>query len=267
MKRMLITGSSGLIGAKLVEVFKTEYDIIEIDREKSKSIEFQNLMGFTEKVDVIIHLASNCMIREIVRNPMIAFDNVWNTFNIFELARKSGCKKIVYFSSGRVSGKKSSPYTAGKIYGEELAKAYKDCYDIDYLIIRPETVWDVKEKKDRVIPLWIKKAESNEDIIIYGDRAKELPPIHVNDFVECFCSLFREFKIRYVKNKCISISGMPLKVIDIIEVIKKVTGSTSKVIFREGELGQPQQYSKDDNQIICREPFDKVLEREYNGKI
>lgn len=264
MKRMLITGSSGLIGTKLVDHFKNDYEIIEIDREKSKSIEFQNLMGFTEKIDVIIHLASNCMIRDIVKNPMIAFDNTWNTFNIFELARKSGCKKLVYFSSSRVSGGKHSPYTAGKVYGEELAKAYKDCYGIDYLIIRPETVWDIKEKKPRVMPLWIEKACNNEDIIVYGDENKILPPIHVNDFVELFVKLFNDFYIGNLKGECISISGAPLKVSEIISTIKKVTNSSSKVIYKNAERGQPQHYIHDKNQIMAMTPFERVLKRELN---
>ena len=256
MKTILITGSNGLIGKRLVEILKPNYEIIEINRKKSK---FLNLIGRFKKIDIIIHLASNCMIRDIIKTPSLSFDNVRNTFDVFELARKNGCKKIVYFSSGRISGSKFNPYTISKIYGEELSKAYKDCYNIDYLIVRPDTVWGINEKKPRIIPLWIKNAQTNKDIIIYGDKNKTLPPIHVNDFTTIFLQMFNKFIDNNLNNKTILISGIPIKAVEIAKIIKNQTKSKSKIIFKDVETGQPQQYAKCYNQLISKIPFKIAL--------
>ena len=258
--KIMMTGHSGLIGTELQERFK-ENDMCLVDRENDHDIiPFKKLV--VDNPDVIIHLASNCMIREIIKDPDLMAENVWATYQVYEAARKTGCKKVVYFSSSRVNHDTYTPYTAGKMFGEHLAKAYKECYDIETLIIRPETVWDVKEKKDRVIPLWIKNAQNDAKITVYGGYRKILSPIHVKDFCDAFMVFFENFMNDDLDEKIWSISGYPLSAKEVTDIILNVTGSKSEVEYLEPETGQPQGFEMEENHAFGKVGFEEALKRE-----
>jgi len=261
---IIVTGSGGLIGQRLCKhLIKEGNAVLEVDRVHGGDIEYFNFNErFKLKVDLIIHLASNCLIREIIDEPILAFDNVRNHFNIYELARKLDCENVVYFSSSRVYHHEENPYTVSKKFGEALANAYFNCYDINSLIIRPETVWAMDDKKERVITRWIKDAMNNHDICVYGDKEKELSPIHVDDFVAEFIKLLDTFLLSggLITQ---SIAGKTLKVTDIIDIIKRVTESKSEVDYCEEELAQPQSCFTSDIEVDnfeknVRDEIDKI---------
>ena len=226
---ILITGHTGLIGQKLFNRFKLFHDVVGYDR---------GYKFISKKYDLIIHAAANCIIRDTINNPDLAFENIDNTFQLMEYARKTGCNKVVIFSSGRVTHSEKNPYIVSKIFAENLAQAYFDCYGIEYMIIRPETVFGLNDHKVRVIPAWIIAAKQGKPIVVYGDKNKELPPIYVDDFVKVCMNFIHNWPA--FKNKILKINGAPLKVTRIIEIIKQATGSKSEIEFKKQEKTQPQ---------------------------
>ena len=85
----------------------------------------------------MFHLAAFCKINQSISNPKRCHeDNSEGTFSVLEFCRKNNIKKIVFFSSSRVLNRERNPYTSAKLYGEELCKAYQECYGIDYNIVR-----------------------------------------------------------------------------------------------------------------------------------
>ena len=245
--KYLIFGDEGLIGTEIKKQIKGEYACVDVNTQEIPEGDF----------DCIIHLAANCIIREVIKDPELARSNVSITHEIFEIAREKGIKKIVYFSSSRVRSPQSNPYVASKLYGESLCQAYKDCYDMDCLIIRPETVWSMEDKHKRVITAWIEAAKEFEDIFVYGDKDKKLSPIHVETFVKVFLQILKGFMNGSDPKRCYGISGKSLKAIDIIDKIKKHFNSKSKVIFKDAERTQPQKKMLQDFSI---DDFDKYLE-------
>lgn len=233
--KCIIVGYKGLIGEEITKRINCEW--VGVEKE-------DNIFYVKEKIDFIIHLASNCIIREVIKSPALGFLNSIINYQVLEYARLNNIKKVIYFSSSRVLHKERNPYTASKIQGEELCKAYKDCYGIDYLIIRPETVWSNNDKHERVITNWINRAKNNEDIIVYGDERKELSPIHVETFVEEYLKAQEEF-LNDSRSYSFNLSGSVRKVKDIINIIKNRYNSNSKVIYKEQELAQPQQSEKE----------------------
>ncbi|MEI6144772.1 MAG: NAD(P)-dependent oxidoreductase, partial [Candidatus Berkelbacteria bacterium] len=132
--KVFLTGHRGLIGSELVKHFKDK--VIGFDRgDKWPTPEA------VKDVDLIIHCASNCVIREVIKNPDLAKENIDLTYKVMELARQNNIKKVVLFSSGRVKHKEKNPYTVSKEFLELTGEGYRQCYGIDYIIIRPETVW------------------------------------------------------------------------------------------------------------------------------
>ena len=246
--RFLIFGDQGLIGTEIKKQIKGEFVGVDKNIDSIPAGQF----------DCIIHLAANCIIREVIENPELARDNILITHEIFELAREKNIKKIIYFSSSRVLNKELNPYSASKLYGENLCKAYKDCYGIDYIIIRPETVWSMEDKHKRVITAWIEAAKQNKDIVIYGNKDKELSPIHVESFVKEFIPILNNFVEGKEHKNIYVIAGMPINVMELIEKIKKHFNSKSHVVMMKAEITQPQTKLMMDTFI---DDFDEYLSR------
>lgn len=249
---IIITGNKGLIGSKLQERFSLFNEVEGVDKSDSEKLKSKDSLY---KTDLIIHCAANCLIRNVIAKPREALENIESTYYALEIARKYEAK-FVYFSSSRIEHNKFNPYIASKRAGEELVKAYHSCYGIEYLIIRPETVWGLKDNKERVIPNWINKAIKGEPLVVYGDANKELSPIYVDDFCNELIPLIQEWEI--YKNKTCSISGQVRKVKDIIKDILEVTKSSSEIKYLDAEKTQPQECIPAD--LICKKDFKTTLE-------
>lgn len=234
-KRILITGCKGLIGSSLWNRLKNKYQLYGYDIIDSKTNNFSN------KVDMIIHCASYCIIRDVIKDPSLMMKNINFTYLVMEKAKKDKAQ-VILMSSGRLNSSYCSPYVVGKQFIENIAKAYKNCYNIDNIIIRPETIWGYKNNDNRVIPSWINKAKNNEDLIVFGDNTKELSPLFVEDFTYEIIKIIDNFN-SFKNGNSITITGGSMKVCDIINIIKDFYNSKSKVIFLDQELSQPQYVS------------------------
>jgi len=235
--KILVTGHMGLIGQAIYNKLKVKHTVYGIDKVKDKSV--RTCIQHTPPVDMIIHCAANCVIREVIEHPHLAFENMDSTIAVLEHARITNIKKVILFSSSRVNHDNFNPYTVSKRLLEDMAKAYKECYGIDYIIIRPETVWGMNDNPTRVIPRWIKLALENKPIEIYGDKNKEMPPIYIDDFMDEFMYFFEGFND--FKTDMYMINGKPLKAKEIAETIIRVTKSKSKIKFKKAEKSQPQE--------------------------
>ncbi len=248
--KILITGHKGLSGNGLLKHYQKDNKIVTFDIG-------DNLKE--DNYDLIIHCAARCVIRELIEKTTLMMDNINVTYEVMELARRCNCKKVILLSSNRLTPNLSNPYTVGKIFLEEIAKAYKNCYDIDYLIIRPETIWGPNDNPIRVMPNWIDKALHNKDLIIYGDENKELSPLYIDDFIIEFSKLLENFN--EIKNsKPYVITGVIRNAKDIAKIIIKTTVSKSKIIYEEAEITQPQQ-------IILNEINEVRKENDLEGDI
>lgn len=248
---IVMTGHRGLIGSFLKKRLEEEGHRIVLAIDKREGKEVSMLRDFelapNVSVDIVIHCAALCKINKSVENPEIGHVNALDSFDVFEFCRKNGIKKIVYFSSSRVLNNEKNPYTAGKVYGEELCKAYKDCYGIDYLIVRPSTVygpfWD---ETRRLMHIYITNALMGKDLEVYGNpETKTLDFTYVDDFVDAvILALNGEW------NRAYNISGNEeFKVYELAKMIVDMTGSSSKIVIKDEEIAQPQRVSVDVSKI------------------
>ncbi|HEC77251.1 MAG TPA: NAD(P)-dependent oxidoreductase [Thermoplasmatales archaeon] len=114
MKRLLITGSKGLIGSILMKRLKDEFELIGIDIKeiddgkrhfKVDISDFKQLCNVFEKIDridYIIHLAADARVNADWQS--ILKNNIIGTKNIYECARIYKVKKVIFASSNHVTG-------------------------------------------------------------------------------------------------------------------------------------------------------------------
>ena len=217
--RVLITGSSGQIGTNLaLRLLSEGHSVFGVDRRANPwtdrfptllqdlaapQREFRGGIGGAPypPCDVVVHLAANAKVHELVEQPHRALENISLTFNVLEYCRANRLP-IVFSSSREVYGDihryiteeasadfsyTESPYSASKIAGEALIYSYARCYGLPYLVFRFSNVYgrydNDLERMERVIPLFIRNIGRGEPVTVYG-REKVLDFTYVDDCVD-----------------------------------------------------------------------------------
>ena len=230
---IIMTGHKGLIGSFLQERLEREGHkiVLGIDKVEDREVGILDYLDLEdEKVDMLIHCAALCKINKIVDNPKIGFGNVDDINTVMEFCRKNKIKKVVYFSSSRVLSRERNAYTAGKSYGEEMCKAYRDCYGIEYIIIRPSTVYGpVEDRTNRLMNIFINNALDNKDLIIFGDpKTKTLDFTYVEDTVEGFVNIVNCDQL--IGGTVNLGSGFEISIKSIAETINSIAGNSAEKI-------------------------------------
>ncbi|MDP2692250.1 MAG: NAD-dependent epimerase/dehydratase family protein [bacterium] len=271
---ILITGSSGTIGTRLCEILLKEgYSIIGVDRKPNKWVPSLNtiteirelltpdpLNGFP-KVDMIIHLAANARVYDLVKNPELAMENTLTTFNVLEFARQNNIKKVIFASSREVYGNDKdkifpyscefdaeidmceSSYAASKIFGETMLRAYKACYGINFLILRFSNVYGMYDDSDRFIPMMIRKMKQNKPVSIYG-AGKMLDFTYIDDAINGIILSIRSFDTK--QNQVFNIaSGEGSHLTLVAKKLKKLLNSKSKINIKQSRAGEVHQFIAD----------------------
>jgi nucleoside-diphosphate-sugar epimerase len=273
--RYIISGSKGLIGERLKLRLDNEGNqcIMEIDQRLGSnllSLPSYQLTQETQYADIFFHLGAYTKINETVKNPALShLNNACGTYEALEFCRRNGIKKFVYMSSSRTLSREENPYTASKKYGEHLCEAYKQCYGIDYLIIRPSTVYGAHhDLTTRLITTWVINALKNKSLVLYGDpRTKTLDFTYVEDFVDGIMCLLRNWD--RAKNDWYDICGDDCrKLIDVARIISEVIYKKCfkefdlpfaiKMEIKKSEIAQPQQVKID---------ISKLKKFGYNPKV
>jgi len=202
-------------------------------------------------IDMVVHLAANARVYDLVLHPHLARDNFDMLFNTLEFCRQHTVSGFLFASSREVYGNSDrhmntedeamvwnceSPYAASKYGGEALVNAYHHCYGINFIIFRLSNVFGMYDTSDRVIPLFIRQTLQNQDIIVYG-RGKCLDLSYIDDTVAGILSCIRKFP--GVKNRTFNIaSGRSIPILDVARLIRDAMNGENAIITRENRKGE-----------------------------
>jgi nucleoside-diphosphate-sugar epimerase len=264
-QKILITGSSGTIGTRLCEILlRRGYSVIGTDiRPNSWNQEINKLTIIADlckaedleclptDIDLVIHLAANARVYNLVVNPKLARDNFEMLFNILEFCKNHSIHNFLFSSSREVYGNSKteihaetqaiidhceSPYTATKIGGEALVHAYHRCYGINFIITRFSNVYGMYDNSDRVIPLFIRLTRNDQDLVVYGEN-KLLDFTYIDDTIDGVIKCIEKFP--EVKNNVFNLAfGRSVSIIELADLIRDFMNGKNSIVVRENRTGE-----------------------------
>jgi len=250
--KVLITGSSGLIGGCLFEKLRGKYEVFGLDLKPSPYTTFvgdvrdyrlvESIMGH---MDMVIHCAAQVSVAKSVEDPLFdAENNAIGTLNLLEAARRSKkVKRFIYISSAAVYGipehipmsedhpcRPISPYGVSKLAGELYSRIFHELYDVPTVCIRPFNVYGKNQYSNSysgVILIFLDRISRGLPLVVYGDGKQTRDFVHVHDLVDMIvlaaeceeavgetfnCGTGREVSIHELAKMMISISGKNLEI-------------------------------------------------------
>lgn len=268
MTSVLITGVAGFIGSNLAQRLLNEgYSVIGIDnlsygvREQiPEGVEFHQLDIRSKRIyevfhniDYAFHFAAKNCISDCQLDPVETADiNVSGTVNVFEAAKQSRVKKLVYAeSSALYEGstllptpeseiKPQSFYALSKFACMEFADAYQRFFGLPMTALRYFCVYGPRQDYRRTIPpvfsAFIIRLLKGEQPIIFGTGEKRRDFIHIDDVNDFHLSCIRDER---TTGKVFNLgSGVDYSINEIYDVIARLLDSTVKPIFEPDLPGE-----------------------------
>jgi len=266
-QRILLTGSSGTVGTALTQRLLAQgHKVVPLDIRKSfwdpkidrktvrcdlrKPIKDKRLVG--KKFDLIMHLAANARVHDLVVKPDMSRDNYLMVHNLLEYARSIGCRRFVFSSSREVYGdsvrdqkrKENSthvsaikaPYTASKFAAEAMIHAYRECYGIDFVIARLSNVYGMYDVSERVIPLFLYYALRDRTLTIFG-KEKKLDFTYIDDCIDGLEAIVERFD-RVCGNTFNICGGKGERLLDLAKYIVAELDSDSRIEVSSRRTGE-----------------------------
>jgi len=150
-----------------------------------------------EKIDVVAHLAAESHVDRSILGPMAFVNtNVVGTATLLEAARAAKVARFLHVSTDEVYGSLGpsdpafsettpldprSPYSASKAASDHLVLSYVHTYGFPALLTRCSNNYGPYQFPEKLIPLMILRAESDEPLPVYGDGQNVRDWIHVSD--------------------------------------------------------------------------------------
>ena len=258
-KTILISGGSGFIGQNLRNIDVTKYNTLYLSYKKKiknvkkdKIVNINNIFNKVKKIDFIIHLAGSddFYIKKGIKNNNIKLDKL-----IKKLVDHFSIKKIVFASSNRVyeGNKKNyisenstvkpiSVYAKSKLNTEKILKKMK----CKIIILRLPSVISKDFSKGLIFRV-IRTLKKNKNLKIFNSQL----PFNNIIFLENLIKIII-YSINFIERKktIINIAAVnPVKFINVIKYLVKMTKSKSKIIEDDSKSSLKHYSTKFQNQL------------------
>jgi len=278
-KTVLITGGAGFIGSHMCEkLLYNNYAVICLDNFitgspenirgllKHKDFRFErrdvsNYIDIAGKLDYVLHCASLASPKDYLDFPIQTLKvGSLGTHNALGLARK---KKAVFllFSTSEVYGDPlvhpqnetywghvnpvgvRGCYDESKRFAEALTMAYLRVHKLDTRIVRIFNTYGprMRHNDGRVVPNFIFSAIKNRPLTVYGSGRQTRSFCYIDDLVEGLMRLM-------LSNVNLPVNlGNPgeFTVMQLAKLVLKITGSKSKIIYKQLPVDDPRQRQPD----------------------
>ncbi len=232
MKKVLVTGGSGLIGLELCkQLIENKFKVICMDLpeqleknkilfkkvKKNKNLKILHGSIFEKSllnkvisdVDAVFHLAAMLGVKRTEDNKLKCLEvNVKGTENILEACVSGNIKHLIFASSSEVYGEPShnpinektdtqgkTVYGISKLAGEEYVKAYCQIYKkLNYTIVRFFNTYGENQVSQFFLAKIVRNIMSDSNPVIYGDGQQVRSFCHVEDSCEALIEIIKNKK-------------------------------------------------------------------------
>jgi dTDP-glucose 4,6-dehydratase len=276
---VLVTGGAGFIGSHLCQrLLADDFRVICLDnfitgdRDNLKYFakdsnfclevcDVNNYIDIPGRVNYVLHCASLASPKDYMRYPIQTLKSgSLGTHNSLGLAKK---KKAVFmlFSTSEVYGDPlehpqtesywghvnsvglRSCYDESKRFAEALTMAYNRAHRLDTKIVRIFNTYGPRMRRNdgRVVPNFLIQALSNKPLLVYGSGKQTRSFCYIEDLVEGIVRLL--FSHQHLPVNL----GNPSEftILQLSKLVLKLTGSKSKIAFKELPQDDPRQRQPD----------------------
>ncbi|KKD54112.1 dTDP-glucose 4,6-dehydratase [Paenibacillus polymyxa] len=238
--KLLVTGGAGFIGSNFVLYMlkqHPDYEIVNVDAltyagnlENLKSIEDHPKHSFVKAditdaqvmdqlmqqgIDVVVNFAAESHVdRSILEPEVFVKTNVLGTQVLLDAAKKYNVTKFVQVSTDEVYGslgetglfteetplQPNSPYSASKAGGDLLVRAYHETFGLPVNITRCSNNYGPYQFPEKLIPLMISRALSDQQLPVYGDGLNIRDWLYVEDHCSAIDLVIHQGKLGEVYN-------------------------------------------------------------------
>lgn len=261
MKKILVTGGAGFIGSHLcTRLVKDGHSVVVLDnllrgnkleKETLANIEFiegdvrnEELVDkITKGCDAIFHFAAVLGVDIVADNPVETMEvETIGMKNIVHAALKAGSEKILYASTSGIYGHSAmesavtesiivdprTSYAMAKRYNEIYLAAAFDEKQLPSVSLRFFNVYGPRQDNRMVIPRFFEQAIKNKPITVYGNGLQTRDFTYIDDCIKACMLLLKQSSDNEVFNIA---NENELGILDLARTIKKVTSSSSEIIF------------------------------------
>tara|TARA_B100000886_G_scaffold334281_1_gene289570 strand:+ start:4211 stop:5071 length:861 start_codon:yes stop_codon:yes gene_type:complete len=242
---ILIIGSEGSIGKSIKNHFlkkKNVNKIICIDKVQNQkkiakiyykkldlSQNIQSKIIFKKKIDIVFFLSFNLNFKKVEKKKYIEEGkNILK--NGLKIIKQNKIKKIIYFSSFAVYGKKEGiikesdvtrPFTVyGKLKKYSENKIISNSSNYKYLILRISQIYG-SQIKTNIIYKFILNTKSGKKIYLYGSGKQKRDFLSIKDFLALLDKLYN-FKTSGIYNVCGNSSFSIMQILNILNYKFKI---------------------------------------------
>ena len=269
-RNILLIGGAGFIGSSIAERLADNNSITLFDIGLRNALPYTQLMknknvtlvkgdvldqnklkNIIPGHDIIIHLAAIAGVKSVITNPARTFTtNLMGTYNVLECIKNMKILRFIDFStsevygpdaenvteeSNTVQGHMGQPrwnYAVSKLASEYLTFSYFKEYGLPTVTVRPFNIYGPKQIGEGGMRSFIINALNQKDLEIYGDGTNVRAWCYIDDIVEAVISIIE--KKQSVGNSFnIGNPNASIKNLELAKKIIQLTGSSSKMVFRE----------------------------------
>jgi dTDP-glucose 4,6-dehydratase len=278
-KRILITGAAGFLGSHLCDRFiKEGFDVVAMDNLitgdlkniehlfKLKEFEFYHhditkFIHVSGRLDYILHFASPASPIDYLKIPIQTLKvGALGTHNCLGLAKAKGARILVASTSEVYGDPLVHPqpeeywgnvnpvgprgvYDEAKRFMESITMAYHTFHQLETRIIRIFNTYGPRMRLNdgRALPAFIGQVLRGENLTVFGDGSQTRSFCYVDDLIDGIYKLLMS-DYAYPVNV-----GNPVEIslLEFAEEILKLTGSSTKIVFKDLPVDDPKQRRPD----------------------
>ncbi len=272
--KILITGGAGFIGKYLVKSLSSNGEHITIFDNFSNSTKdftyslvdnsinviegditnYNDIQNAVKDHDVVIHLAAKISVSESIKNPTETFRvNVDGTENVLTACIQNHVKKFIALSSAAVYGDNNnpneifkenyevhpiSPYGQSKLDMEKEIMKISKKHNLNSMVLRLFNVYGKGQTEEYagVISKFENCINKKIPLIIFGDGNQTRDFVAVEDVINLISEQITS-KFENTFNLFNIGSGQSTKIIDLANLMIKISDKKNKIIFEDAKEG------------------------------